>query len=71
MEARDIVKQLIDAGMTQVQIAERTGITQPTVSKILRGDVRDVMSQSYRRLAAVHAEVVGPRARKERRRAAV
>lgn len=70
MEARDFIKQLIDAGMTQVQIAERTGITQPTVSKILRGDVRDVMSQSYRRLAALHGEVVTPRKGKRQDRAA-
>lgn len=70
MEARDFIKQLIDAGMTQVQIAEKTGITQPTVSKILRGEVRDVLSQSYRRLASLHSEVVNPRKGKRADRAA-
>lgn len=53
MEAQEIVKALIDRPMTQMQIAERTGIPQPTLSKILRGDVEDVMSRSYRKLAAL------------------
>lgn len=58
MEARDYVKALIEAGLTQMAITERTGIPQPTVSKILRGDVADVMSRNYRKLQALHAEVV-------------
>ena len=59
MEARDLIADLMARDWTQVQIAERTGITQPTVSKVVRGEVRDVMSRSYRRLAALHAEVMG------------
>ncbi len=58
MEARDFISDLTKAGMTQAQIAERVGLVQATVSKIARGDVNDVMSRSYRRLAALHAEVV-------------
>ena len=57
MEASDLISDLIAKGWTQVQIAERTGIPQPTVSKIVRKDVQDVMSRSYRKLAALHAEV--------------
>lgn len=53
MEAQEIVKALIDRQMTQMQIAELTGIPQPTLSKILRGQVEDVMSRSYRKLAAL------------------
>lgn len=56
MEARDFVVDLIGAGMTQSQIAERIGVQQATISKIARGDVRDVMSRSYRKLADLHAE---------------
>jgi transcriptional regulator with XRE-family HTH domain len=59
MEASDIVADLLARGWTQVQIAERTGIPQPTLSKIVRKDVQDVMSRSYRKLAALRAEVVG------------
>lgn len=59
MEARDFVEALRGAGLTQVQIAERTGIPQPTISKVERGDVADVLSRNYRKLQALHAEVIG------------
>lgn len=59
MEAKDFVAGLIGSGLTQSQIAERTGIPQPTLSKVLRGDVADVLSRNYRKLQALHAEVVG------------
>lgn len=55
MEARDFIEALIKAGMTQVQIAESTGIPQPTISKVARGDVKDVLSQNYRKLQALHS----------------
>lgn len=61
MEARDLVNALIQAEMTQAAIAERTGIPQPTISKISRGDVKDVMSRNYRRLLALHSEVLATR----------
>lgn len=57
MEARDYVLALKQNGMTQVQIEERTGIPQPTISKIERGDVADVMSKTYRALKATYDEV--------------
>ena len=50
MEAKDYVLALKDKGFTQTQIAEGTGIPQPTISKIERGEVTDVMSKSYRAL---------------------
>lgn len=58
MEARDFIADLVRSGLTQVQIAERTGIPQPTISKVARGDVADVLSRSYRKLQALHSEVV-------------
>lgn len=61
MEARDLVNALMQADMTQAVIADRTGIPQPTISKISRGDVKDVMSRNYRRLLALHAEVLATR----------
>ena len=54
MEPRELVQALRDSGLTQVQIEERTGIPQPTLSKILRGKVDDVLSANYRRLLAAH-----------------
>lgn len=56
MEARDYVLQLLDSGMTQSEIAARVGLHQPTISKVLRGDVRDVLSRNYRRLQALAQE---------------
>ena len=59
MEARDFVAALVAHGLTQQQIAEKTGVPQPTVSKVLRGEVADVMSRNYRKLQALHTEVLG------------
>jgi predicted transcriptional regulator len=64
MEPRDIVASLIEAGLTQQEIAERlTGlgaeVTQSYVSKVLRGDVDDVKSRTYRALLQLHAQVIG------------
>jgi transcriptional regulator with XRE-family HTH domain len=58
MEARDFIAALIATGLTQSEIAARTGIAQPSLSKVLRGDTGDVLSRSYRALQALHAEVV-------------
>lgn len=59
MEAHDIVKALIQThGLTQGEIAARTGIPQPTVSKIFRGVGSDVLSRSYRKLQALHESLV-------------
>lgn len=61
MEAREFVQDLIDWGLTQDQIAERTGIPQPTISKIRRGAVNDVLSRNWRSLQAVHREELAKR----------
>ena len=47
MKPRELVQALRAMGLTQMQIQERTGIPQPTVSKIGLGRVRDVMSRHY------------------------
>lgn len=57
MEAREYVTALLELGLTQKQIEEKTGIPQPTISKISRGDVEDVMSRNYRKLQALYEEV--------------
>jgi transcriptional regulator with XRE-family HTH domain len=67
MEAQDYVRELLASGMTQMQIAEKTGIPQPTISKVFRGDVADVLSRNYRRLQALHKLVT----RNSKRRKAV
>ena len=59
MEAKDFISALIGHGLTQSQIAERTGIPQPSLSKVLRGDVDDVLSRNYRKLQALHEDLIG------------
>lgn len=58
MEPRDLVLAIKASGLTQKQIEEATGIPQPTVSKIERGEVSDVMSRSYRALLALYERVM-------------
>lgn len=57
MEARDYIEALIRHGLTQIEIAHRTGIPQPTISKVARGDVADVLSRNYRKLQSLHDEL--------------
>ena len=58
MEAKDYLAAIRDRGLTQAQVAEKTGIPQPTISKIERGDVADVMSRNYRALQDLYAELI-------------
>lgn len=58
MEAKDYVLAIQKHGLTQEQIAGETGIAQPTVSKILRGEVDDVLSRNYRALQSLHDRLV-------------
>ena len=60
MEAKDYVLAIRSHGLTQDQVAEKTGIPQPTISKIERGEVADVMSRNYRALQALHEELTNP-----------
>ena len=60
MEAKDYVLALKDKGLTQAQIGEGCGIPQPTISKIERGEVSDVMSKSYRALQTLYAKHIKP-----------
>lgn len=58
MEARDYLKAIRARNLTQAQIAELTGIPQPTISKIERGEIKDVLSRNYRALQALHTDLV-------------
>lgn len=58
MDAKDYLLAIRSHGLTQTQVSQKTGIPQPTISKIERGDVADVMSRSYRALQDLYAELV-------------
>ncbi|MFM9923642.1 helix-turn-helix domain-containing protein [Variovorax sp. H27-G14] len=47
MKPRELVLALRAMGLTQKQIERKTGIPQPTISKIGLGRVSDVMSRHY------------------------
>lgn len=57
MEAKDFLAVIRATGMTQAEVSVRTGIPQPTISKIERGEVDDVMSRNYRALQALARKV--------------
>jgi transcriptional regulator with XRE-family HTH domain len=58
MEAKELIEALIERGWTQQQIGVRIGMGQAAISKLVRGDVNDMLSRAYRRLEALHAEVI-------------
>lgn len=62
MEAKDYIAAIRVHGLTQAQIAAKTGIPQPTISKIERGEVADVMSRNYRALQTLLIELEQPAA---------
>lgn len=57
MQARDFLAAIRATGMTQAEVASKTGIPQPTISKIERGEVNDVMSRNYLALKTLHRHV--------------
>lgn len=66
MDAKHMVDALLDRGLTQKQIEERTGISQGTISKIVRAPPeKDVMHATYQRLLAVYQKEFGKRRRAE------
>ena len=64
MEPKELVLSLLAMGMTQKQTGEKTGIAQPTISKVARGEIEDVLSRNYRRLESLH-KAMSRRRRKE------
>ncbi len=57
MTAQEYLKAIRDRGLTQAQIADKTGIPQGTISKIERGQVGDVLSKTYLAMKALHDQL--------------
>ena len=70
MEARDYLRAIRAAGMTQQEVSLATGIQQPTISKIERLD-GDVMSKNYRKLQELHKKVMARQKRLNRKPVAI
>lgn len=71
MTPLDLITAIRAHGLTQVQVAERSGVTQSTVSKIQRGEVKDVLSAGYLSLQALYQELENEKPAKKRRAAKV
>ncbi|WP_431508856.1 helix-turn-helix domain-containing protein [Variovorax sp. DAIF25] len=56
MKPQELVLALRAMGLTQKQIQKRTGIPQPTISKIGRYGERDVMLRTYDALLAAYEQ---------------
>jgi predicted transcriptional regulator len=59
MEPKDLILAMKATGMTQADIAAESGVPQPTISKIERGAVKDVMLSSYRALKGAYERRCG------------
>lgn len=55
---QEIVKALIDAGFTQMQIQEHTGVRQSILSRLLSGKHKDPRMSTIRALEDFHAKQV-------------
>ena len=60
MNTQEIVVELMLHGLTQTQIAEKTGFSQPTISDVANGKVGLVRPshEMMTKLQALHAEVL-------------
>lgn len=54
---REVLLAIRATGLTQLQVAEKTGIPQPTLSKIERGAVDDVLSRTHVALVSLHEAI--------------
>lgn len=57
MEAKDFIREIRKYGLNQQEIAEKSGLNQPAISKIERGDVSDVRSKTYRALQSLYEKL--------------
>lgn len=56
MTPLQIIAALRAKGLTQKEIGDSTGLSQSMVSKVERGDIKDVVSRHYRALVVLYAQ---------------
>lgn len=59
MSIQTLIQELIAAGWTQSEIADRVGVGQAAISKLATEKRHDMRYQNAKRLEALHAEVCG------------
>lgn len=57
MDWKALLKDLKDAGHTQVQIAERCGVSQSSVSELSRGEIKSPSFDFGTKLLQMHGEL--------------
>lgn len=57
MRAQEMVQELRDLGMSQIEIANRTGLSQGAVSHIMTGRRKDVRMSTYTKLTDLLLEI--------------
>lgn len=61
MDWKKLTQDLIASGLTQVEIANRVGCSQPTIAQLASGAQRDVRWTYGEKLRSLHRKVVGRR----------
>lgn len=57
MEARQLIRSLMNGGLTQKEIARHIGMSQGAVSKLLHGQLADVTSRRHQKLLELHTDM--------------
>lgn len=58
MDAKQLLAEVREGGLTQIEVAAGMGVSQSTVSKIERGQTVDLKTSTYQKLLALHRKVV-------------
>jgi len=58
MDWKNIISELLSAGLTQAQIAKSAGVTQPTIAGLLAGDQKDMKWTNGHRLALFYKKTM-------------
>ena len=57
MDSRKLLEEVRSTGLTQAEIAKELGILQASVSKLERGQTKELRGGAYARLLALHTRV--------------
>lgn len=63
MDWKTLIQDLVASGLTQVEIANRVGCSQPTIAMLASGAQRDIRWTYGEKLRALHRKVMGRRKR--------
>ena len=59
MDTQNKLNKIISTGLTQKEISEKTGVSQPTVSRIARGIHIDIKASTDNSISALYTDIFG------------